>query len=120
MSTRRYADPMTDYPPRHPANSGASTMAHLVYLLYAVALFTGVPMFIGVIIAYITRPPRGTLFRSHFDWAITTFWVTLILGIIGAILTWILIGWLILGILWLWTLYRIVRGWLALANARPV
>jgi len=110
---------MTDYRyPSHPADSGASTMGHVVYLLYAVALFTGFPMFIGVILAYLSRPPRGTLFRSHFDWAITQ--KVVIVGIIGAILTWILIGWAILGILWLWTLYRIVRGWMALANARPL
>ena len=60
------------------------------------------------------------VYRSHLDWGITTFWVALVIGIIGFVLLFILIGWLVLGLLWLWTAYRIVRGWLRLLDNRGI
>lgn len=90
--------------------------AHLMYALYAVALFTALPMFAGVIIAYVGRGSAEPVYRSHLDWGITTFWVALLIGIIGFVLLFILIGYLVLGLLWLWTAYRIIRGWLRLLD----
>jgi len=92
--------------------------AHAMYALYAVSLFTGVPMFIGAIIAYVGRGDARPLYRTHLSWGITTFWVTLIIGIIGFLLTFVVIGWLVLGVLWLWTAYRIIRGWMRLIDER--
>jgi uncharacterized membrane protein len=39
---------------------------------------------------------------------------------VGSILTIILIGWAILGLLWLWTAYRTIRGWLRLTDGLPI
>ncbi len=94
--------------------------AHLMYALYAVALFTALPMFAGVIIAYIGRGSAEPIYRSHLSWGITTFWVALVIGIIGFVLLFILIGYLVLGLLWLWTAYRIIRGWLRLLDNRGI
>ena len=66
---------------------------------------------------------RGTWLESHFRWQIRTFWFGLLwvaLCILFVVLTLgigILIAWLPLGIVSIWFIYRIVRGWLALANA---
>lgn len=94
--------------------------AHLMYALYAVALFTALPMLAGVIIAYIGRGSAEPIYRSHLSWGITTFWVALVIGIIGFVLLFILIGYLVLGLLWLWTAYRIIRGWLRLLDNRGI
>ncbi len=94
--------------------------AHLMYALYAVALFTALPMLAGVVVAYIGRGDAAPVYRSHLDWGITTFWVALVIGIIGFILLFILVGYLVLGLLWLWTAYRIARGWLRLLDGRAI
>jgi uncharacterized membrane protein len=97
------------------------TVGHVVYAIYALSLFTGLPMLIGVVIAYLARSDaRGTVGWDHFTWAIRTFWATLLLGLLFWALVWVVIGWPLLAILWVWTVYRIIRGWLAVANGRPL
>lgn len=103
------------------SRDGFSTVGHVVYGIYALSLFTGLPMLIGVVIAYLARgDARGTVAWDHLTWAIRTFWAALLLGLVFAALTWVLVGWPLLGLLWLWTLYRIVRGWMAVANRSPL
>jgi uncharacterized membrane protein len=94
--------------------------AHVMYALYAASVVTALPMLAGVVVAYLGRADaRGTIYRSHLDWGIRTFWWTLLFTVIGLVLTLILIGWVILGALWLWFVYRTVRGWLRLIDERP-
>jgi len=94
--------------------------AHVMYALYAIALFTAVPFFAGVIVAYIGRPGADVVYRSHLSWGIRTFWWALLWFIIGAVLSLVLIGYVILAILWLWTAYRVIRGWLRLADGLAI
>lgn len=98
---------------------------HLVYGLYAVALVTAVPLFIGVIVAYLKRgATAGTIYASHMTWAIRTFWGFVLANIVGWLLVWTFIlmpiGWAVLGLGWLWTAYRVARGWLTLIDDRPM
>lgn len=99
-----------------------------IYALYLVALFTGVPFFIGVILAYIFRGSGSPAIVSHFEHQIGLFWRIFLGGIIsgaligfGALLTstmillfigipLILLG--ALGLLWTWLmmLTRSIRG----------
>lgn len=76
--------------------------------------------FIAAIFAYVNRGRSDPALRTHYDSIITTFWVTLIVGFIGGILTWILIGFPILFILAIWTIWRSVRGVLKSMADRPV
>ena len=91
------------------------------------AFLTGWPSIIAVILNYVKRSEvRGTWLESHFRWQIRTFWfgvlwvslcvcfVFLTLGI-G-----ILIAWLPLGVVGIWFIYRVTRGWLALRDRRPM
>ncbi len=94
--------------------------AHVMYALYAIALFTALPFFIGVIVAYLSRPGAADLYRSHLTWGIRTFWWAVLWTIIGAILSLVLIGYAILAILWLWTAWRVIRGWLKLADGLSI
>lgn len=96
------------------------TAAHVMYALYAVALFTALPFFAGVIVAYIGRSGSTEIYRSHLTWGIRTFWWALLWFVIGMILVVVLVGYLILGILWLWTAYRVIRGWLRLADGLSI
>lgn len=95
-------------------------IATLVYLIQAISLFTAVPFFIGVIINYAKRGDvRGTLAESHFRWQIRTFWYSLLWFVVGWATVWILVGFAVWGISWVWMVYRVIRGWLALADNRP-
>jgi uncharacterized membrane protein len=116
-------------------------VVHLVYALHAISLLMGIvttativgafltgwPSIIAVIINYVKRSDaRGTSLESHFRWQIRTFWFGLLwvaLCMLFVVLTLgigMLVAWLPLGIVGLWFIYRVVRGWLALVDRRPM
>ena len=126
--------------PPQPVVTGANeqslrTWTHVIYLLHAFSLATGIlgaasivgafligwPSIIAVILNYVKRGEvRGTWLESHFRWQIRTFWF----GLLWVSLCWMFviftlgIGLLVaipgFAILSIWFVYRIVRGWLAL------
>lgn len=114
---------------------------HGIYALHAFSLLTGLlgvatvvgafltgwPSIIAVILNYVKRSEaRGTWLESHFRWQIRTFWFGLLwitlcwLFVIGTLGIGMLVAWLPMGIVGLWFIYRIVRGWLALNDKRPM
>lgn len=115
------------------------TLTHLVYGLHAFSAITGLssaafivtaflsgwPSIIGVIINYVKRSDvNGTFLESHFSWQLRTFWWALLWFLIGGLLTITIIG-AVIGIplliaVGIWVLYRIARGWLALASSKPM
>jgi uncharacterized membrane protein len=96
-------------------------LALLVYILQAVGFFIGLTWIVGVIVNYVKRDDvRGTWVESHFDWQIKTFWIGLAGWFVGVITVWILVGWLILLAVTVWAIYRVVKGWLALTDAKPL
>ena len=91
------------------------------------AFLTGWPSIIAVILNYVKRSDaRGTWLESHFRWQIRTFWFGLlwislcVLFIVATFGIGILIAWLPMALVGLWFIYRIVRGWLALSDGRPL
>jgi len=101
------------------SGSGKS-IAHLVYILQAVSFLLGITFVIAVVINYVKRGDvRGTLAESHFLWQIRTFWWSLIWMVVG-MLTMLIGGWMIVYFIPLWTIYRIVRGWLRLNDGREM
>lgn len=97
------------------------TVATVVYALQAVGFFIGITWIVAIVIDYVKKDEaRGTWLESHFRWQIRTFWWGLLWGVIGAILFLVIIGWFILIADAIWIIYRIVKGWLNLAENRPV
>ena len=97
------------------------SITNIVYLLQAIAIFTALPLFIAVIINYIKKGDvKGTLSESHFQWQIRTFWYSLLWGIIGAVLVFVLVGYAILFINYIWVIYRIIKGWLRLSSGQAM
>jgi uncharacterized membrane protein len=89
------------------------------------AFLTGWPSLLAVILNYAKRSEvRGTWLESHFSWQIRTFWWALFWVVTAFVLFMTIIG-IPLALLMfvgtgLWVLYRIVRGWLALNDGRPI
>ena len=98
------------------------SVAHIVYLLQALGVLTlGIIAVASVILAYIKiSDARGTWIESHFRWQISTFWFGLLWTIVGGILCLVFIGYIILLANVIWVVYRIIRGWVNLADGSPV
>jgi uncharacterized membrane protein len=119
--------------------AGVVRLTHLIYALHTFSavmgivssaavvttFLTGWPSIIAVILNYAKRADvRGTWLESHFRWQIRTFWFALLWVVIAMLLVVTIVGipiaWLIVVVTGLWVLYRMVRGWLALLDRRPV
>ena len=118
---------------------GLVTVTHLVYALHSLSLLIGVttaativgafvfgvPSLIAVVINYLKRrEARGSYLDSHFRWQIRTFWFALLWCVLGGMLFITFIGiplaMVILLAAGVWAIYRIVRGWLALRERKPM
>ncbi len=119
------------------ASPALERTTHVVYGLHALGLALGAfgaatvlgsflfgwPSIIAVIINYVKRDQvRGTWLESHFTWQIRTFWFALAWALLVAAvslpLMLVVIGlgtWALgMGLLGVWAIYRIARGWMRL------
>jgi uncharacterized membrane protein len=118
---------------------GLVTLAHVIYALHAFsavtgligaativgAFLTGWPSIIAVILNYAKRADvRGSYLETHFSWQIRTFWYAFFWVVVGIGLAVTIVGLPISLVIFvsisLWILYRIVRGWLALLERKPM
>ena len=127
--------------PAVPSSEGLVTWTNVIYGLHALSLATGIlgaasvvgafligwPSIIAVILNYVKRSEvRGTWLESHFRWQIRTFWFGALwfglcaLFVIFTLGVGLLLVWLPLGIVALWFIYRVARGWMALNNRRQM
>ncbi|HEY4078650.1 MAG TPA: hypothetical protein VGM26_17115 [Rhizomicrobium sp.] len=97
-----------------PAEGRAWVLA--VYILYLVGFGL-----VGVILAYVKRYDlRDTIWESHLNFAIRTFWLAAVGIIAGIVLTLVLIGILVLWAVGLWALVRVVYGLVQVASDKPI
>ena len=96
-------------------------ITQIVYGCQLLSFFFGISSIVGVIINYLKiAEVKGTWLESHFVWQIRTFWIGLIISVIGFMTTIILIGFLILAANLVWVIYRVVKGWLQLVEGKPI
>ncbi|MCL4184995.1 MAG: DUF4870 domain-containing protein [Burkholderiaceae bacterium] len=101
--------------------SDAKRLATICYALYALSCLVGITAIAAIIINYLKRDDvAGTWVASHFEWQIKTFWYALAGAIVSWLLMIVLIGFPMFLAVVVWTIYRIVKGWLALADGKPV
>jgi uncharacterized membrane protein len=101
---------------------GLKTIALVVYVLQALSFFWGITAVVGVIIDYVKLDDaRGTWVENHLRWQIRTFWWALFWSVIGFALIWVFgLGFLVLAVVYFWTIYRVVKGWLKLTERKQV
>jgi len=115
----------------------ARQLTLVVYVLHAVTSVTLITFFVAIFINYSRRDrTAGTIYESHFDWQINTFWYSLVYFLLGiGLLAWGAIAWwskggggvgpiitgmLLLFVNWCWHLYRVIRGLLNWNERRPM
>jgi uncharacterized membrane protein len=125
------------------ADESLISYTHVIYALHSLAVLIGIttiwtivgsfilslPSIIAVIMNYARQSDaRGTFLESHFRWQIRTFWFAvlwvIVIWAISLPLMLILVGFAVFYIgyvlLGIWVIYRIIRGWSALRDRRPV
>ena len=104
------------------AGASPQTWAIIVWGLFLASIVSfAISGVIGVIIAYVKRGDlAGTPYESHMTSAIRTFWTVVIAGVIGCVLVFVGIGFVILGLLGLWHLFRVIRGLIRAIDGRPI
>jgi uncharacterized membrane protein len=96
-------------------------LAVLVYALQAVGFLMPLMWVVGVVIDYLKIDDvRNTWLETHFNWQLRTFWI----GLAGMVVAWLLmivkIGVLVGFVVTVWVIYRVVKGWLALNDRKPM
>ena len=119
-------------PPDAQRDDTLRTIGHISYALHAIvaigAVLPGVQASIALLLAaffldlFKREDARGTWQASHFDWRIrSVLWAGgLYIVTIPLWLLFIIPGWIAWGLISLWFLYRVIRGWLALSSRRPM
>jgi uncharacterized membrane protein len=103
---------------------GGTKSRDLVVIVHALNLcscFVGFTGLVAIIIAYLKRDEMaGSIWEGHMTFAIRTFWIGLLAGFIGGLLTFIGIGLLILLAVFLWYLVRTIFALLKAVDRKPI
>lgn len=106
---------MTDKQKGH----GITIVAYVLHLLGAI---TGILSIVALIINYVKRGDDGAIMNSHHSWMIRSFWWAILWCVIIAASYLLLVGFLVGGIafliVWIWYIYRHVRGLICLTEDR--
>ena len=116
MAETNYAD-LDDH------SSGDRTVMHVLYGLHTIAWFSaGTLAVIAVVLNYVKRSDeREMVYIAHHNYMISTFWWTVVwLLVTGPLwLIFLFPGAAAYFVIWLWYLYRCVRGWMRFADGKP-
>jgi uncharacterized membrane protein len=104
-------------------------VAHILYLLHGLAPFTfWLLALAALVVGMMNRDAvRDSWVETHYSWLSRTFWWGLLWIVIAGIITFILVitvvgivvSWVPYTVLFLWYLYRVIRGWLLLNDRKP-
>ena len=129
------------YSMARPASPSLVSWTQVIYALHAVSLLTGIlgaatvvgafligwPSVIAVLLNYVKRgEARGTWLESHFRWQLRTFWFGLLWAalclafVVFTLGVGLVVVWIPFGILTVWFIDRIARGWSALSSDQPM
>ncbi len=97
-----------------------ATNVQVIYILYIVSLAIGFTMIIGIIIAYINRGKSQPWLETHYTFAIRTFWIGLLFGLISAALALLIVGFVTGLATAIWFIARCIIGLQALGRNEPI
>ena len=93
----------------------------IIYILYMAAILVGITSIVGVIMAYVKRADfAGAEYEDHITYLIRTFWISLIGYLIGAVLSIVGIGIIIIIAVGIWYIYRSIAGFIKFNDNKPI
>lgn len=116
---------MTEQGPTEPRKTDGwldpgPTNVQVIYILYLAGLVIGVSGIVGIIIAYINRGKTGGWLESHYTFLIRTFWIGLLYGLVSVVLTFVLVGIVLMFATAVWFIARCILGLQALGRNEPI
>ena len=93
-----------------PETPNTEGTAKIVYILYLAGIIFGITGIIGVVMAYINKNDAPEWLQSHYQFQIRTFWIGLIYMLVGFVLTFVLVGYLVLLFWVIWLIIRCAKG----------
>lgn len=100
------------------AVSGLRT-AHVIYLLQALALFTGISLIPAILIGLVKKGEiKQSWLKSHYRWQLVSSLNALLWTTLGILLLEIVIGYFVLIWIAAWYCSRLVTGWHRLAQGK--
>ncbi len=100
-------------------NPQSQSNAKIIYILYLVSVIVGLTGLVGLVMAYINKGEAPEWLKSHYQFLIRTFWIGLLYGVIGLILTTLIIGIAVLLFVLVWWIVRCVKGMQLLDKQQP-
>ncbi len=116
------ADPNTPPAPRQTDRwlEPGATNVQVIYACYLLGFVVGITPLIGIVLAYMNRGKAGGWVESHYTWAIRTFWIGILYGLISLVLAFVLIGFLLSLAVAVWVIVRVVVGFQAAGRGEPI
>ncbi|MCC0044515.1 MAG: hypothetical protein H6892_09145 [Brucellaceae bacterium] len=96
------------------------TNVQVIYILYLAGFVIGITPLVGIVLAYVNRGKSEAWIETHYTWAIRTFWIGLLYGLVSFILAFILIGFLLMLATAVWFILRCIFGLQALSRDEPM
>jgi uncharacterized membrane protein len=92
----------------------------VAYILHLLGAITGLASIVALVINYVVEGEHGEIIDSHQKWMIRSFWYAilgcLVCGALFITLIGIPVAWLGLILIWLWYIYRHIRGLIDLSS----
>lgn len=101
-------------------NDSAKTAVKINYILYLASLLLGVTSIIGVIMAYVNKNDVSEWMKTHYQFQIRTFWISILYSFIAVLLSFVVIGAFLFPLILIWFIVRCVKGLKALDKNEPV
>ncbi|MGE5625057.1 MAG: DUF4870 family protein [Bacillota bacterium] len=106
------------------SSNNGRTITIVAYVLHLLGAMFGLPSIIGLIINYVVQGDHGEMIDSHQSWMIKSFWYALLGCCICVVLVFTVIGiplaWLGAIAIWVWYVYRHIRGLIDLAESKSM
>ena len=96
------------------------TLILVIYALYLTSLVIGITALVGVVMAHVLRGNATPQEDSHLRFQVRTFWFALAAGVVGALLSVIGIGFLIMLAVAIWVIVRSVYGLVQIIEGQPI
>lgn len=114
------ANNTADAPGAKQGGQDNTDMVSIVYVLYLSSIILGITGIVGLVMAYIYRKEAPEWAQTHFTYQIHTFWKGLLYSVVGIVLSFVLIGFLVLLGVVIWWIIRCVVGLKATRNKEPI
>jgi uncharacterized membrane protein len=112
--------PPGSLPPPPAAQAVSVTPAKVVYVLYLLSFLNGVTALVGLVVAYVYQGEAPPWLATHYRFQIRTFWIGLVYGLAGLVLTLVVVGVVAWAFIAVWTIVRSVKGIRALDRGQPI